>query len=63
MAAEGCRYVGFLYAGVMITADGPKVLEYNCRLGDPETQPLILRLRSDLVELCEAALDGRLDES
>lgn len=60
MAAEGCRYVGFLYAGLMITADGPKVLEYNCRLGDPETQPLILRLRSDLVELCEAALDGQL---
>ncbi len=62
MAAEGCRYVGFLYAGVMITADGPKVLEYNCRLGDPETQPLIMRLRSDLVELCEATLDGRLSE-
>ncbi|MBK8183865.1 MAG: phosphoribosylamine--glycine ligase [Candidatus Competibacteraceae bacterium] len=62
MAAEGCRYVGFLYAGLMITADGPKVLEYNCRLGDPETQPLILRLRSDLVDLCEAALDGRLDQ-
>ena len=61
MAAEGCRYVGFLYAGVMITADGPKVLEYNCRLGDPEAQPLLLRLRSDLVELCKAALDGRLD--
>ncbi|MDS4029448.1 MAG: phosphoribosylamine--glycine ligase, partial [Candidatus Contendobacter sp.] len=62
MAAEGCRYVGFLYAGLMITAAGPKVLEYNCRLGDPETQPLIMRLRSDLVELCEATLDGRLHE-
>ncbi|MDG4604744.1 MAG: phosphoribosylamine--glycine ligase, partial [Candidatus Contendobacter sp.] len=62
MAAEGCRYLGFLYAGVMITSDGPKVLEYNCRLGDPETQPLIMRLRSDLVDLCEAALDGRLGE-
>ena len=62
MAAEGCRYLGFLYAGLMITADGPKVLEYNCRLGDPETQPLILRLRSDLVALCEAVLDGRLDQ-
>jgi phosphoribosylamine--glycine ligase len=62
LAAEGNRYVGFLYAGLMITADGPKVLEYNCRLGDPETQPLILRLRSDLVDLCEAALDGRLHE-
>jgi len=46
----------------MITEDGPKVLEYNCRLGDPETQPLIMRLRSDLVELCEATLDGRLNE-
>ena len=63
MAAEGQRYVGFLYAGLMMTAEGPKVLEYNCRLGDPETQPLILRLCSDLVELCEAALDGRLDEA
>jgi len=62
MAAEGNRYVGFLYAGVMVTADGPKVLEYNCRLGDPETQPLLMRLRSDLVELCQAALDGRLRE-
>ena len=62
MAAEGQRYVGFLYAGLMMTTDGPKVLEYNCRLGDPETQPLIMRLRSDLVDLCEAALDGRLDQ-
>lgn len=62
MASEGNRYIGFLYAGLMITADGPKVLEYNCRLGDPETQPLIMRLRSDLVELCEAALDRRLGE-
>jgi len=62
MAAEGHRYVGFLYAGLMITADGPKVLEYNCRLGDPETQPLIMRLRSDLVDLCKATLDGRLNE-
>ena len=62
MAEEGCPYVGFLYAGIMVTADGPKVLEYNCRLGDPETQPLLLRLRSDLVELCQAALDGRLHE-
>ncbi len=61
MAAEGCRYIGFLYAGVMVTADGPKVLEYNCRLGDPETQPLLMRLRSDLVELCKATLEGRLD--
>ena len=63
MAAEGLPYTGFLYAGVMIAADGtPKVLEYNCRFGDPETQPIMMRLRSDLVALCEAALDGKLDE-
>jgi phosphoribosylamine--glycine ligase len=63
MAAEGHPYTGFLYAGVMITADGtPQVLEYNCRFGDPETQPILLRLKSDLVELCQTALDGRLDQ-
>lgn len=63
MAAEGNPYTGFLYAGVMITADGTsKVLEYNCRFGDPETQPILLRLKSDFVELCQAALDGRLDQ-
>lgn len=63
LAAEGHPYVGFLYAGLMIDAEGhPKVLEYNCRFGDPETQPILLRLRSDLVELCEAALAGRLDQ-
>jgi phosphoribosylamine--glycine ligase len=62
MAAEGRPYVGFLYAGLMIDTQGiPKVLEYNCRFGDPEAQPIMLRLRSDLVELCEAALAGRLD--
>jgi phosphoribosylamine--glycine ligase len=62
MAAEGRSYNGFLYAGLMIAADGtPKVLEYNVRFGDPETQPILMRLRSDLVGLCEAALDGRLD--
>lgn len=62
MAAEGNPYTGFLYAGLMIAVDGtPKVLEYNCRFGDPETQPILLRLKSDLVELCIAALDGRLD--
>src|SRR3989344_1661475 len=62
MAAEGHPYTGFLYAGVMIAPDGaPKVLEYNCRFGDPETQPVMLRLQSDLVALIEAALDGRLD--
>ena len=63
MAAEGRIYTGFLYAGLMIGADGtPKVLEYNVRFGDPETQPILLRLQSDLVELCEAALDKRLDK-
>ena len=62
MAAEGHPYTGFLYAGLMIAADGtPKVLEYNCRFGDPETQPIMMRLKSDLVALCNAALDGRLD--
>ena len=64
MAEEGSQYVGFLYAGVMITADGiPKVLEFNCRFGDPEAQPIMMRLKSDLVELCQAALDGKLNET
>ncbi|ALP52161.1 phosphoribosylamine--glycine ligase [Candidatus Tenderia electrophaga] len=64
MAAEGHPYTGFLYAGLMISADGaPKVIEYNCRFGDPETQPIMLRLRSDLVALCRLALDGRLDQA
>ena len=63
MAAEGRTYTGFLYAGLMIGADGaPKVLEFNVRFGDPETQPIMLRLQSDLVELCEAALDKRLHQ-
>ncbi|GMQ92324.1 MAG: phosphoribosylamine--glycine ligase [Gammaproteobacteria bacterium] len=62
MAKDGFPYTGFLYAGLMIDKDGvPKVLEYNCRFGDPETQPVLLRLRSDLIELVEAALDGRLN--
>lgn len=63
MADEGHPYTGFLYAGIMIQADGtPKVLEYNCRFGDPETQPILLRLKSDLVEMCLAALEKRLDK-
>jgi phosphoribosylamine--glycine ligase len=63
MASEGHPYTGFLYAGLMIAADGsPKVIEYNVRFGDPETQPILLRLKSDLAKLCEAALDGRLDQ-
>ena len=63
MAKEGNPFTGFLYAGVMVAEDGtPKVLEYNVRFGDPETQPIMLRLQSDLVELCDAALDGKLDQ-
>ena len=62
MAAEGHAYTGFLYAGLMITPQGaPKVIEYNVRFGDPETQPIMLRLQSDLVSLCDAALDAQLD--
>jgi phosphoribosylamine--glycine ligase len=62
MAKEGASYTGFLYAGLMITADGtPKVIEYNCRFGDPETQPIMMRLQSDLAKLCQSALDGDLE--
>ena len=61
MAADGIPYRGFLYAGLMIAADGtPQVLEFNCRLGDPEAQPILMRLRSDLVDICTAAMDGKL---
>ena len=64
LASDGMDYCGFLYAGLMITPDGaPKVIEFNCRLGDPETQPLMMRLRTDLVALCEAAVARRLDEA
>lgn len=64
MAAEGNPYTGFLYAGLMITEDGaPKVIEYNCRFGDPETQPIMMRLKSDLVALCNSALDRKLDQA
>ncbi|MFC3911925.1 phosphoribosylamine--glycine ligase [Pseudaeromonas sharmana] len=63
MAAEGNVYTGFLYAGLMIDAAGnPKVIEFNCRFGDPETQPIMLRMQSDLVELCLAACAGELDQ-
>ena len=63
MAAEGLPYTGFLYAGLMIDAQGnPSVIEYNCRFGDPETQPIMHRLKSDLSSLCLAALDQRLDQ-
>src|SRR6202035_511108 len=61
LAADGMPYSGFLYAGLMIAPDGtPNVLEFNCRLGDPETQPILMRLQSDLTLLCEAALSGAL---
>jgi phosphoribosylamine--glycine ligase len=64
MAADGIRYTGFLYAGVMIDAAGnPKVLEFNCRLGDPETQPIVARLASDFVELLQHAVGGTLDRA
>ena len=62
MKADGANYVGFLYAGLMVMADGaPKVIEFNCRLGDPETQPILMRLKSDLAAICKATLDGGLD--
>ncbi len=61
LRSDGTPYLGFLYAGLMIAPDGtPNVLEFNCRFGDPETQPILMRLQSDLVELCEAALAGNL---
>ncbi len=64
MASEGNDYTGFLYAGLMITADGtPKVIEYNCRFGDPETQPIMMRLQSDLVALCLKATQGELADT
>lgn len=63
MAAEGNEYVGFLYAGLMIDAEGnPRVIEFNCRFGDPETQPIMMRMKSDLVDLCAAACEGKLDQ-
>src|SRR5574344_2166004 len=61
MKAEQNSYTGFLYAGLMIDGQGnPKVIEYNCRFGDPETQPIMLRMKSDLVDLCNKACDGQL---
>ncbi len=64
MAADGTPYTGFLYAGLMIGTDGqPRVLEFNCRFGDPETQPILFRLRSDLLDLLEAALAGELHQT
>ncbi len=64
LRGDGNPYTGFLYAGLMIAADGtPNVIEFNCRLGDPETQPILMRLNSDLVDLCEAAIQGTLDRA
>jgi phosphoribosylamine--glycine ligase len=61
---DGNPYLGFLYAGLMIAADGtPNVLEFNCRFGDPETQPILMRLQSDLIDLCESAIDGTLQRA
>ncbi len=62
MKAEGAEYKGILYCGLMMTARGPMVLEFNCRFGDPETQPILMRLESDLVEALEASIDGRVSE-
>ena len=63
LIAAGTPYVGFLYAGLMISSDGaPKVIEFNCRFGDPEAQPVMSRLKSDLTQLCDAALDGKLNQ-
>ena len=62
MVREGIDYKGVLYAGLMLTTNGPKVLEFNCRFGDPETQPLMMRLKSDLVDVMLAVSDGRLDQ-
>jgi phosphoribosylamine--glycine ligase len=63
MASDGVPFTGFLYAGLMIDASGaPKVIEYNARFGDPETQPILMRLQSDLLDLVEATIDGRLDQ-
>jgi phosphoribosylamine--glycine ligase len=64
MAADGIPYTGFLYAGVMIDGEGrPRTLEFNCRLGDPETQPIVMRLKSDLIDLVAHAVDGTLDRA
>ena len=62
MAKEGRPYKGILYAGLMITKDGPRALEFNCRFGDPETQPIMMRLRNDLVDVLSAAVDGKLSK-
>jgi phosphoribosylamine--glycine ligase len=62
MKAEGAEYKGILYCGLMMTARGPMVLEFNCRFGDPETQPILMRLESDLLEAMEASIEGRVSD-
>ena len=62
MKAEGAEYKGVLYCGLMMTARGPMVLEFNCRLGDPETQPIMMRLESDLLDALQASVEGRVSE-
>src|SRR5271170_7718349 len=62
MKAEGAEYKGILYCGLMMTARGPMVLEFNCRFGDPETQPILMRLESDLVDALEASVAGRVSD-
>ncbi len=62
MKAEGAEYKGLLYCGLMMTVRGPMVLEFNCRFGDPETQPILMRLESDLVEALEASIEGRVSD-
>jgi phosphoribosylamine--glycine ligase len=62
MKAEGMEYKGILYCGLMMTARGPQVLEFNCRFGDPETQPILMRLESDLLEAIEASIEGRVSD-
>jgi len=61
LKAEGCPYEGILYAGIMLTADGPKALEFNCRFGDPEAQPILMRLKSDILDIMNAVIDKRLE--
>jgi phosphoribosylamine--glycine ligase len=63
MAKDGIQFTGFLYAGLMISAQGPKVLEFNCRMGDPETQPIMMRVKSDLLEVFEHGVAGTLDKA
>jgi phosphoribosylamine---glycine ligase len=62
MKAEGAEFKGVLYCGLMMTARGPMVLEFNCRFGDPETQPILMRLESDLTEALEASIQGRVSD-